>query len=245
MIDGRPVYNYINGGTFWEALPIALVDVERIEVVRGPATALYGPNAVTGVVNIITRKATEKSVSVNGSAQIGTKNTGIYDLSAGTSLMDNKLKIRLSGNIEERDRDMEEYYSYYLGDYVPGDQVVDYSSGRTDPDRFPRPEISKERKGANAFINYDVNDKINFSVSGGLQESLAQSVFMEQTTAPVNLRSNDTKYVNAIANVGGLYAQYSYNKGMTNTLAGVSVPAAVIISGNILGKRSAASSTAL
>ncbi len=220
MIDGRPVYNYINGGTFWEALPISLVDVERIEVVRGPATALYGPNAVTGVVNIITRKAVEKNVSVNGSAQIGTKNTGIYDLSAGTSLMDNKLKIRLSGNIEERDRDMEEYYSYYLGDYVPGDQVVDYSSGGTDPDRFPRPEIAKERKGANAFINYDVNDKINFSVSGGLQESLAQSVFMEQTSAPVNLRSNDTKYVNAIANVGGLYAQYSYNKGMTNTLAG-------------------------
>ena len=55
MIDGRPVYNYINGGTFWESLPISLVDVERIEVVRGPSTALYGPNAVTGAINIITR----------------------------------------------------------------------------------------------------------------------------------------------------------------------------------------------
>ena len=39
MIDGRPVYNYLKGGTFWETLPIDLNDVEKIEVVRGPAAA--------------------------------------------------------------------------------------------------------------------------------------------------------------------------------------------------------------
>jgi len=38
MIEGRPVYNYANGGTFWEALPISIVDVKRIEVVPGPST---------------------------------------------------------------------------------------------------------------------------------------------------------------------------------------------------------------
>ncbi len=141
MIDGRPVYNYVNGGTFWEALPISLVDVERIEVVRGPATALYGPNAVTGAINIITKQAEDKSISVRGNAQIGTKNTGIYDLSLGTSLLDNKLKLRVSGNIENRDRDMENYYSYVLGAYVPGDQVIDYSSGGTDANRFPKPTL--------------------------------------------------------------------------------------------------------
>ncbi|MGC3978729.1 MAG: Plug domain-containing protein [Paludibacteraceae bacterium] len=48
MIDGRPVYNYSFGGTFWEALPVDLVDVERIEIIRGPSSALYGPNADFG-----------------------------------------------------------------------------------------------------------------------------------------------------------------------------------------------------
>jgi iron complex outermembrane recepter protein len=220
MIDGRPVYNYINGGTFWEALPISLVDVERIEVVRGPATALYGPNAATGAINIITKKAADKSVSVNGNAQIGTKNTGIYDLSLGTSLLENKLKIRVSGNIENRDRDMEEYYSYVLGDYVPGDEVIDYSSGVTDPNRFPKPELSKERKGANAFVNYDVNEKVNFRLNAGMQESYAQSVFMEQTTAPLNLRYNNTQYVDLAAQIHGLSVQYSINNGVTDILAG-------------------------
>ena len=77
MIDGRPVYNYANGGTFWETLPISLVDVERIEVVRGPSTALYGPNAVTGVINIITNKSSDKPVSAEGSIEAGAVNTSL------------------------------------------------------------------------------------------------------------------------------------------------------------------------
>ncbi|NJK85337.1 MAG: Plug domain-containing protein [Bacteroidales bacterium] len=60
MIDNRPVYNYSFGGTFWETLPVDLNDVERIEVIRGPSSALYGPNAVNGVINIITKRTEGK-----------------------------------------------------------------------------------------------------------------------------------------------------------------------------------------
>lgn len=178
MIDGRPVYNYANGGTFWEALPISIVDVERIEVVRGPSTALYGPNAVTGAINIITRKADDKDFSVNGSAQFGNKNTSVVDLSLGTSVLENKLKIGLSGNLDYRDRDMETYYAFALGEYVPGDQVPDYTTGAFD-DNFPIPEKSKERKGVNAFVDYSANENVSFQLSGGLQDSYAQTIFNE------------------------------------------------------------------
>src|SRR5438105_13784916 len=40
MIDNRPIYSYFKGGTFWETFPIDINDVEKIEVVRGPAAAL-------------------------------------------------------------------------------------------------------------------------------------------------------------------------------------------------------------
>ena len=57
LIDGRIVYTSLFSGVFWEAQDILLEDVERIEVIRGPGAALWGANAVNGIINIITRKA--------------------------------------------------------------------------------------------------------------------------------------------------------------------------------------------
>jgi iron complex outermembrane receptor protein len=59
LIDGRSVYSPIGGGVLWNDLPVQIQDIERIEIVRGPNAALYGPNAGLGVVNIITRAPTK------------------------------------------------------------------------------------------------------------------------------------------------------------------------------------------
>jgi iron complex outermembrane receptor protein len=55
LVDGRSVYLPSIGGVRWDALPLALDDIERIEVVRGANAATFGANAFTGVINIITR----------------------------------------------------------------------------------------------------------------------------------------------------------------------------------------------
>ncbi len=55
LIDGRSTYWDFLGATLWEALPITLEEIERIEIIRGPGSAVYGANAVTGVINIITK----------------------------------------------------------------------------------------------------------------------------------------------------------------------------------------------
>ncbi|MBI5497384.1 MAG: TonB-dependent receptor [Deltaproteobacteria bacterium] len=68
LVDGRSVYQDFLGGTAWEALPVELQDVERIEVVRGPGAALYGASAFGGVVNIITRTAEASGVEASGEA---------------------------------------------------------------------------------------------------------------------------------------------------------------------------------
>jgi iron complex outermembrane receptor protein len=57
MIDGRSLYNPLFSGVFWETVDVPLEDIERIEVVRGPGAVMWGPNAVNGVINIITKKA--------------------------------------------------------------------------------------------------------------------------------------------------------------------------------------------
>lgn len=55
LIDGRTVYTTLLAGTYWEVQNVPLEDVDRIEVIRGPGGTIWGPNAVNGVVNIITK----------------------------------------------------------------------------------------------------------------------------------------------------------------------------------------------
>ena len=55
LVDGRSVYLDFLGATFWNLLPLAVEDIERIEIIRGPASALYGADAFTGIINLITR----------------------------------------------------------------------------------------------------------------------------------------------------------------------------------------------
>jgi iron complex outermembrane receptor protein len=59
LIDGRAAYSPLFSGVFWEAQHVMLADVERIEVISGPGSTLWGANAVNGVINVITRNAQE------------------------------------------------------------------------------------------------------------------------------------------------------------------------------------------
>ncbi|MEQ9333451.1 TonB-dependent receptor plug domain-containing protein [Thalassobaculum sp.] len=57
LIDGRTVYTPLFSGVYWDRQDTLLEDVERIEVIRGPGAALWGANAVNGVINVITKHA--------------------------------------------------------------------------------------------------------------------------------------------------------------------------------------------
>jgi len=68
LIDGRTVYSEVFSGAPWDQIDLPLENIERIEVIRGPGAAVWGTNAVNGVINIITRKTrstTGLSVSSN------------------------------------------------------------------------------------------------------------------------------------------------------------------------------------
>ena len=59
LIDGRTVYTTFTAGTYWETQDVLMNDIDRIEVIRGPGGTIWGPNAVNGVINIITKNTKE------------------------------------------------------------------------------------------------------------------------------------------------------------------------------------------
>ena len=57
LMDGRSIYSPLFSGVLWEYEDTLLEDIDRIEVIRGPGAAMWGANAVNGVINILTRRA--------------------------------------------------------------------------------------------------------------------------------------------------------------------------------------------
>ena len=86
LIDGRSVYTRMFGGVLWETQDLMASDIERIEIIRGPGGAMWGANAVNGVINVITRSA----VDTPGLA---------VELSAGTFERD-RVGLRYGGSVK-------------------------------------------------------------------------------------------------------------------------------------------------
>lgn len=85
LIDGRSVYTPLFSGVYWDVQDLLIEDIERIEVIRGPGAALWGANAVNGVINIITRSAREGQGALV-SAVAGTEERAILGASFTTAL---------------------------------------------------------------------------------------------------------------------------------------------------------------
>jgi iron complex outermembrane receptor protein len=69
LLDGRSIYQDFFGFVIWDLVPTNPADIKQVEVVRGPASAVWGANALTGVVNIITktpREAEGTTISLQG-----------------------------------------------------------------------------------------------------------------------------------------------------------------------------------
>ena len=80
LLDDRSIYLDFFGLVLWDFLPSNMSDIRQIEVIRGPASAVWGANALTGVVNVITktpRQAPGTTVSIQG---------GFFDRDAGSGV---------------------------------------------------------------------------------------------------------------------------------------------------------------
>ncbi len=95
LIDGRSVYTTLLAGTYWEVQDTVIEDIDRIEVIRGPGGTVWGPNAVQGVINIITKNSKDTQGAL-ASLISGNGKSGILSARYGGSNA-NGLSYRVHG----------------------------------------------------------------------------------------------------------------------------------------------------
>jgi iron complex outermembrane receptor protein len=160
MIDSRPIFSQIIDGAFFESLPIDINDVNRIEVIRGPAGASFGPGAAMGVINIVTRKNEEK-IMVLGNVSYGRPATMMGNFSYGKKVTE-KFDFIVSGNIQDRERFEKVKPGVEVND-GPGTVFIGYNGA------FPDQWLALRKWGSNVFLNYEPSDKTQFGATVGVQ----------------------------------------------------------------------------
>jgi outer membrane cobalamin receptor len=169
MIDGRPVKMGLYGCTVTHSLPMD--NVERIEVVRGPASVLYGSDALGGVINIIT-KSPQHDFEGDVLASYGNFETYQYRLRAGGKM--DRLQFYGTGDYRSSDgysdnsayegKDITGFMGYDINEHIKLNVNVKYFIGYkeeplriTDPDTIPSNVWNEYERGA---VDLTVNSKI-------------------------------------------------------------------------------------
>ncbi|MBY0378098.1 MAG: TonB-dependent receptor plug domain-containing protein, partial [Gammaproteobacteria bacterium] len=99
LVNGRSVYSPLYGGVQWSELPIAIADIDRIEITRGPNAASYGANSFFGVINIITQSPSDQL----GTSISATYGDGRHEAFARYGAKQNDLSYRVTAGYRDDD----------------------------------------------------------------------------------------------------------------------------------------------
>lgn len=206
LIDGRSVYWDFIGTSQWRGFPIVLEEIERVEVIRGPGSAVYGANAVTGVVNIITRTPGETPESI---VRFEAGSPGYLRGIAYTSGRAGATSWRMSAGYQQHDRwerverlDQDSSLVPFVENQNVASQAIK-AHGRVD-----------RSFGADAFV----------SLSGGFNDGHAE-IYNLGVLGNYGRRNSDS-YLRADTTVGPVHARVFWNRVAGSTGPWAGAPAA-------------------
>jgi iron complex outermembrane receptor protein len=141
MVDGRSIFVDVQAQVYWKAIPVTLPEIKRIEVLKGPASVLYGFNAFDGIINIITKSTEEMK---GATAQFGGGAYGTISSAAIYANAHKKFRYRLSYGHDQNQQwrngnslafrdDKFNVQTEYL---LPGESKLSLSGGLVDVNRF-------------------------------------------------------------------------------------------------------------
>ena len=163
QVDGRSVYKSAIAQVIWDDIPIALEDIQRIEITRGPSSATYGANAFMAVINIIS-KAPEDTLGTRLRYRGG--NQSVQDALISHAAMTSNGSYRLTG-------------AYYADDGFDGEKARDDEDLWNDDNR---------QQFVSAVYQTSITDTLHWQLRAALNNSDADV----GTKDPANQQNRDT-----------------------------------------------------
>lgn len=147
LVDGRSIYVDVQAHVYWKAIPVTLPEIKRIEVLKGPASVVYGFNAFDGIINIITKSPEEmRGTTLQfGGGELGTITSAAVQ--AGTiGKLGYRVSIGRDQNQQWRDRDALAFRAHKFNvqtEYaLPNESKLVVSGGLVDMNRHDGPITS-------------------------------------------------------------------------------------------------------
>jgi outer membrane receptor protein involved in Fe transport len=163
LLDGRSLYQDFFGFVMWDFLPVNLNEIKQVEVIRGPASAVWGANAFNGVINVLTKSPRE----IQGTSV--TFGMGLFDRSVNDADVDRGTLVYFSGTHAQAINDRWAFKlsggGYSQGPLPRPTGVISGSPGTMYP---PYQNTGSTQPKFDGRIDYDFEDGRKLSFSGGV-----------------------------------------------------------------------------
>ena len=194
LIDGKRIHGDVGGEN-----DLAMIDpatIEKIEIVKGASSALYGSDAIAGVINIITRKHTEQGLLMESTTRGGMYNDWRQHNGLG-------LRFGKWGSLT----------NFQLGHTDGWQNTATEHTAGTEP-----PIYDSKNKTVNRYTNWQVTERLTYNITKDLQLYASGSLYAKRIHRPngkyahYDVHTYDLQYHNQSAAVGGQWKLNKYDQ---------------------------------